>query len=245
MEAGNRCFDDRVPEETNRRIIDHSSDVLLPYTARSRENLLREGIPGERIFVTGNPIFEALEAHKKEIDASAVLSTLGVEADEFFLVTAHRSENVDDPQRLKNILDSLGRITRKYGHPVICSLHPRTKSMIEKHGLGDLAKSLKLIEPVGFFDFVKLEKTAFCVITDSGTVQEECCILGKPGVTIRDVTERPETIECGSNILSGVEPEAVLRSVAIALGHGHGHPPAEYLESDVSSKIVKIVLGYA
>jgi UDP-N-acetylglucosamine 2-epimerase (non-hydrolysing) len=246
MEAGNRCFDDRVPEEINRRIIDHSSDILLPYTMRSKENLINEGIPNRRIYVTGNPINEVLEEYKAKIDASSILTDMGVKAGEFFLVTAHRAENVDDSDRLKNILTSLKLISEKYGHPIICSLHPRTRNMIEKYGLGDISTGVRFIEPVGFFDFVKMEKSAQCVITDSGTVQEECCILKKPNITIRDVTERPETIECGSNILSGVDPETVLRSVDIALGERNDcQPPAEYMEPNVSSKIVKIVLGYS
>jgi UDP-N-acetylglucosamine 2-epimerase (non-hydrolysing) len=245
MEAGNRCFDDRVPEEVNRRIIDHSSDILLPYTNRSKENLLHEGIPKERVYVTGNPIFEVLESYKEKIDASHILVDLGINAGAYFLVTAHRAENVDDRERLKDILTSLKLISEKYRYPIVCSLHPRTRNMMEKYGLGDFSSSVRFIEPVGFFDFVKMEKNALCVITDSGTVQEECCIFKKPNITIRDVTERPETIECGSNIVAGVNPETVLRSVDMALGNPNAcQPPAEYLERDVSSKIVKIVLGY-
>jgi UDP-N-acetylglucosamine 2-epimerase (non-hydrolysing) len=245
MEAGNRCFDDRVPEEVNRRIIDHSSDILLPYTHRSKENLLREGIPIERIYVTGNPINEVLESYKEKIDHSDILHSLGITAGEYFLVTAHRAENVDDRERLTNILTSLRLIKEKYHCPIICSLHPRTRNMIEKHHLGDLSSSVRFIEPVGFFDFVKMEKNARCIITDSGTVQEECCIFRKPNITIRDVTERPETMECGSNIVAGVDPETVLRSVDMALENRNDcQPPAEYLERDVSSKIAKIVLGY-
>ncbi len=245
MEAGNRCFDDRVPEEVNRRIIDHSSDILLPYTHRSKENLLREGIPIERIYVTGNPINEVLESYKEKIDQSDILHSLDITAGEFFLVTAHRAENVDDRERLANILTSLRLIKEKYHCPIICSLHPRTKNMIEKHQLSDLSSSVRFIEPLGFFDFVKMEKNARCIITDSGTVQEECCIFRKPNITIRDVTERPETMECGSNIVAGVDPETVLRSVDMALENRNDcQPPAEYLERDVSSKIAKIVLGY-
>jgi UDP-N-acetylglucosamine 2-epimerase (non-hydrolysing) len=245
MEAGNRCFDDRVPEEVNRRIIDHSSDVLLPYTHRSKENLLREGIPIEKIYVTGNPIYEVLESYREKIDNSKVLNHLNIDDNKYFLVTAHRAENVDDPVRLKNILQSLKSISEKYHYPLICSLHPRTKNMIEKHHMDNFSSSIMFIEPVGFFDFVKMEKNALCIITDSGTVQEECCIFKKPNVTIRDVTERPETIECGSNMIAGVSPETVLKSVDIALGSSNDwKPPEEYLEKDVSSKIVKILLGY-
>jgi UDP-N-acetylglucosamine 2-epimerase (non-hydrolysing) len=245
MEAGNRCFDDRVPEEVNRRIIDHSSDILLPYTHRSKENLLREGIPIEKIYVTGNPIYEVLESYKDKIDNSNILKDLKITPDKYFLVTAHRAENVDDPDRLKNILMSLKYISEKYHHPIICSLHPRTRNMIEKYNLTDFSSNITFIEPIGFFDFVKMEENALCVITDSGTVQEECCIFQKPNVTIRDVTERPETVECGSNMLTGVSPEIVLRSVDIALDNlNKWQPPEEYLARDVSSKIAKIILGY-
>lgn len=245
MEAGNRCFDDRVPEEVNRRIIDHTSDILLPYTHRSKENLLREGIPIERIYVTGNPINEVLESYREKIDRSDILHSLDITAGEYFLVTAHRAENVDDRERLTNILASLRLIKEKYHSPIICSLHPRTRNMLEKYHLSDLSASVRFIEPVGFFDFVKMEKNARCIITDSGTVQEECCIFRKPNITIRDVTERPETMECGSNIVAGVDPETVLRSVGMALENMNDcQPPAEYLERDVSSKIAKIVLGY-
>lgn len=245
MEAGNRCFDDRVPEEVNRRIIDHSSDILLPYTHRSKENLLREGISIEKIYVTGNPIYEVLESYKEKIDNSKILNQLKIHDNEYFLVTAHRAENVDDPVRLKNILQSLKCISEKYNYQVICSLHPRTKNMIEKYHLNNFSSTIRFIEPAGFFDFVNMEKNALCIITDSGTVQEECCIFKKPNVTIRDVTERPETTECGSNIIAGVLPETVLRSVDIALGSSNDwKPPEEYLEKDVSSKIVKLLLGY-
>jgi UDP-N-acetylglucosamine 2-epimerase (non-hydrolysing) len=245
MEAGNRCFDDRVPEEVNRRIIDHSSDILLPYTHRSKENLLREGISIEKIYVTGNPIYEVLESYKEKIDNSKILNNLKIHDSEYFLVTAHRAENVDDPLRLKNILQSLKCISEKYHYPIICSLHPRTKNMIEKYQLNDFSSNIQFIEPVGFFDFVKMEKNALCIITDSGTVQEECCIFKKPNVTIRDVTERPETTECGSNMIAGVSPETVLKSVDVALeSPTDWKPPEEYMETDVSSKIIKILLGH-
>lgn len=246
MEAGNRCFDDRVPEEVNRRIVDHTSDILMPYTHRSKDNLLREGIPLERIFVTGNPIYEAINGYESEINESGILDKLDIEENRFFLVTTHRAENVDVKERLNNIIVSLGRISEKYGLPVICTVHPRTRNMIDKYHIDKPAGDVRFIEPVGFFDFVKMERNALCVITDSGTVQEECCIFRKPNVTIRDVTERPETIECGSNILAGVSSETVLRSVEIALeGPSDWEPPKEYLNPNVSSIVTKIILGYS
>src|SRR5947209_10119088 len=211
MEAGNRCYDDRVPEEVNRRIIDHSSSVLMPYTERSRANLLREGFPSDRVFVTGNPIREVLEQHEQAIARSRVLSELGVVEKKFFLVTMHRSENVDREDKLKALVDAMGLLHREFGLPVVCALHPRTKSKVEQFGI-DLNKAgLRFLPPLGFFDFVRLEKSAGCVLSDSGTVQEETCLFGVPNVTIREVTERPETIECGSNILGGTEPDAICR----------------------------------
>jgi UDP-N-acetylglucosamine 2-epimerase (non-hydrolysing) len=245
MEAGNRCYDDRVPEEVNRRIIDHSSDVLMPYTERSRANLLREGIPGERIFVTGNPIYEVIRYYDKEIQKSTILSELGLKPSGYFLVTAHRAENVDNADRLKDLLAGLDAIQNAYKLPVICSLHPRTRNKMEQFGIKVSNKNIRMMEPFGFFDFIALETNALCVLSDSGTVQEETCIFLVPSVTIRDVTERPETIECGSNVLAGVKPEMMLNSVKAALKQKpNWQPPAEYLVEDVSSTVLKIVLGY-
>jgi UDP-N-acetylglucosamine 2-epimerase (non-hydrolysing) len=245
MEAGNRCYDNRVPEETNRRIIDHSSDVLMPYTQRSKENLLREGIERQRIFVTGNPIFEVLEAFAPEIAASTVLDRLDLQPSRYFLVTLHRAENVDDPDRLKMLLDGLSRVSDTYGEPAVVSLHPRTADKLEKTGLRPDSRLVKFITPLGFFDFVKLEQQAHCVLSDSGTVQEECCIFKVPNVTLRDVTERAETVECGSNILSGAEPNVIMESVKTALECAPAwNPPVEYLEPRVSATVAKIVLSH-
>ena len=246
MEAGNRCYDDRVPEEVNRRIIDHSSDVLMPYTERSRANLLREGIPGERIFVTGNPIYEVIRYYDKEIQKSVILNELGLKPGGYFLVTAHRAENVDDEGRLKNLLTGLDAIQKDYKLPVICSLHPRTKNKMEQFGIKVTNKNIRMLEPFGFFDFIALETNALCVLSDSGTVQEETCIFRVPSVTVRDVTERPETIECGSNVLAGVQPEMMLNSVkAVLKQKPNWQPPPEYLVEDVSSTVLKIMLGYS
>jgi len=245
MEAGNRCFDDRVPEEVNRRIIDHSSSVLLPYTARSKENLTDEGIPRERIYVTGNPINEVLEHFQVKIDASKVKAEHEVSAGDYFLITIHRSENVDDRERLGEILVGLEKVSAKYDKPVLVSVHPRTASKIKEFGLKVVDQNIRLLEPLGFFDFVNLEKSAFCVLTDSGTVQEECAIFGVPNATVRDVTERPETLECGSNVISGGDSEAILRAVEIAVNSGVSWtPPAGYLATGVSETVAKIVLGY-
>jgi UDP-N-acetylglucosamine 2-epimerase (non-hydrolysing) len=245
MEAGNRCYDDRVPEEVNRRVIDHSSSVLMPYTQRSRENLLREGIPGERIFVTGNPIKEVIDAHGDRISASNVLKTLGIEQGKFFLVTMHRAENVDIEERLRSLVDALALLHREYGYPVICSFHPRTRSKVESFGVDIGQAGLRFVEPFGFFDFIRLEKAAFCILSDSGTVQEEACIFGVPNVTIRDVTERPETVECGSNILSGADPQTILRLVKMVTGRKTAwQPPAEYLADGVADTVCRILLSH-
>lgn len=245
MEAGNRCYDDRVPEEVNRRIIDHSSTILLPYTGRSMENLVREGIGRDRIFITGNPIFEVLEAHKAAIDRRAVLEELGLAPDGYVLVTLHRSENVDRPERLENFLAALSSVAEEQGCPVIVSVHPRTASKLDRFGLRPASARVRLLPPLGFLDFVKLERHARIVLSDSGTVQEECAILGVPNCTLRDVTERPETIECGSNILTGAATADVLRGVRLALGDGRDWtPPAEYLARRVSRTVARIVLGF-
>jgi UDP-N-acetylglucosamine 2-epimerase (non-hydrolysing) len=244
MEAGNRCHDDRVPEETNRRIIDHSSDILLPYTERSRQNLEREGIASERIFVTGNPIREVIEHHRDRIDASNVLDAMSLNAGGYFLVTAHRAENVDIETRMRSIAGALERIATEYNVPVIVSTHPRTRIRLEQFGIRESA-GVRFPEPFGFFDFIRLEENAKCVVTDSGTVQEECAIFKVPNVTIRDVTERPETVECGSNIVSGVQIDSIVRSVKLALATPpRWNPPIEYLAPAVSSTVTRIVTGY-
>jgi UDP-N-acetylglucosamine 2-epimerase (non-hydrolysing) len=245
MEAGNRCYDDRVPEEVNRRIIDHSSDILMPYTHRSKENLQREGIENHRIYVIGNPIFEVLQYYQNQIQASAVHARLGLEPGKYFLVTMHRAENVDVKERLEQLTRALQQLSQAHGYPVICSLHPRTHSKMKEYGVGLQDDRVRFLAPLGFFDFVTLEKAAYCVLSDSGTVQEETCIFGVPNVTMRDVTERPETIESGSNILSGVQPDMVLRCVRIVTSRqGTWAPPPEYLEPNVSDKVIKILLGY-
>lgn len=244
MEAGNRSYDDRIPEEINRRVIDHCSDVLMPYTFRSKDALVREGVDRTRIFVTGNPIFEVLQYYSAAIDGSGILSELGIADGKFLLATLHRAENVDDPERLKTFMEAFVRVTDRYGMPLIVSVHPRTADKLTRFGISAESKLIRLVQPLGFLDFVKLERTAFCVLSDSGTVQEECCIFGIPNVTLRDVTERPETIECGSNILSGSDPSAVERAVALAVDEPHWQAPQEYKVAAVSRTVVKIVLGY-
>jgi UDP-N-acetylglucosamine 2-epimerase (non-hydrolysing) len=245
LEAGNRCYDDRVPEEINRRIIDHCSTVLMPYTKRSKENLLREGISPERIYVTGNPIYEVLNTYARQIEAAKTLKRLALEPQHYFLVTTHREENVDDPERLGKILQGLERLAAIYQEPIVVSLHPRTRDKMRKHDIHVESEYIRLLAPLGFFDFVSLERHARAVLTDSGTVQEECCILRVPNVTIRDVTERPETVECGSNILSSVEPHMIVEAVDLVLNSlCEWKPPPEYMEERVSATVARIVLGY-
>lgn len=245
MEAGNRCYDNRVPEEINRRIVDHCSDVLMPYTHRSKENLLREGIERQRIFVTGNPIYEVLEAYAARIEDSDVLDRFDLRPRQYFLVTLHRAENVDDELRLQGLLRGIALVADTYDKPAVVSVHPHTADRIAQFGLRWESPRLRLLRPMGFFDFVKLERYAHCVLTDSGTVQEECCVFRVPNVTLRDVTERAESIEVGSNILSGGEPEMILHAVNVALASPPSWaPPTEYTESQVSATVAKIVLGF-
>ncbi len=244
MEAGNRCFDDRVPEEVNRRIIDHSSTILLPYTHNSKENLLREGIEINRIYVIGNPIYEVINAHNEKIKKSKIFEKLQIDPNKYFLVTMHREENVDLKDRLSNILAALYKIQKKYKLPVICSLHPRTKNRMKSFGLTLDNKNIHFLTPLGFFDFIALEQKAICVITDSGTVQEECCIFKVPNITIRDVTERPETIEVGSNVIVGVSPQRILKSIEVVIKEPYDWKvPAEYLRENVSTSVIKVLFA--
>lgn len=244
MEAGNRCYDDRVPEEVNRRIVDHCSDILLPYTERSRANLLREGINGERIYVTGNPIAEVLGYYEEKIRGSQALQRLGLNPQGYFLVTLHRAENVDIEERLVKFITGLQGLSDVYKLPLICSLHPRTRSQLAKRNMTLTETGIRAMEPLGLFDFVSLEQNAFCVLSDSGTVQEECCIYQVPNVTLRDVTERPETLEAGSNLIAGCEPEVIARAVQTVLSQGRDWEiPVEYRRQNVSRKVIKILLG--
>jgi UDP-N-acetylglucosamine 2-epimerase (non-hydrolysing) len=245
MEAGNRCYDDRVPEEVNRRIIDHCSSILLPYTNRSRENLLREGIAGERIYVTGNPIKEVIDSFESRISRSGVLEAQALRPRGYLLVTMHRAENVDREPRLRGLVQALELLHARFALPVIVSCHPRTRARMEAFGVDANRAGLRFVKPFGFFDFIRLEREALCILSDSGTVQEEACLFGVPNVTIRDVTERPETLSCGSNILSGADPDSILRAVELVTQDpSEWTPPAEYLVRNVAATVCRIVLGY-
>lgn len=245
MEAGNRCFDDRVPEENNRRIIDSQSDILLPYSERSRENLIRDGVASNRIYVTGNPIKEVLDNFSVPIDSNDVMNKLGLVKGKFFLMTLHRAENVDSKERLSKFVEAFNKVHDQYRLPMIWSVHPRTKKRIADHSSIKLREGIKVSEPLGFFEFNNLQKNAYCVLSDSGTAQEECSIFGVPTVTLRDVTERPETIEAGSNFISGAAPEDILRGIqTVTKSDSNWKAPKDYLKDNVSDTVVRIVLSY-
>jgi UDP-N-acetylglucosamine 2-epimerase (non-hydrolysing) len=244
MEAGNRCFDLEVPEEKNRRLIDAISSFNLPYTPQSKENLMKEGLPLNRIIITGNPIYEVLQSYKSKIEESKILTDLELSKNQYFLVTIHRAENVDLEHRLLEIMKGLNMVAEAYQKKVICSIHPRTKSQLKGLTSFQLHQLVEFHEPFGFFDFVKLEQNARCVLTDSGTVQEECCLFNVPTVTIRKTTERPETIACGSNMLSGIDAGQILNCVQIMDKQSRNWSyPEGYDHPNVSDKVIKIILG--
>jgi UDP-N-acetylglucosamine 2-epimerase (non-hydrolysing) len=245
MEAGNRCFDWSVPEEKNRKLIDHVSTFLLPYTHRSREYLLDEGLRPDRVLVSGNPIADVMERQRMRWEASDVLDGLQLRERSYFLVTAHRQETVDHPDRLEAICAGLELVAREYGYPVVFSVHPRTRERLRAAGR-ELDALIQLHEPFGFGDFVRLEAGAFCVISDSGTVQEECSLLKVPTVTCRNTTERPETVECGSNVLCGVgDPERMLECVrSMTTGWVDWVSPYEGAEHrGVAERVTRFVAG--
>lgn len=212
LEAGMRAYDFRMPEDKNRILIDHLSSVLLPYTSYSRENLIRENIHPSKIYVVGNPIIEVINYYLPKIEKSKILEKMNLKTKDYFLVTAHRSENVDQIENLKKILLSLEKLHKKFKIRIIYPMHPRTLSKIK---ILKIPKGIEIIKPLGFFDFTKLEKNAFCLITDSGTVPEESLYFKIPCVSIRETTERPEYIEAGNNILAGLNPEDILKAVSI------------------------------
>ncbi len=248
MEAGNRSFDENVPEEVNRRMVDHVSDYNLVYTEHARRNLLAEGIHPSRILLTGSPMREVLAASAEAIDASDVVGRLGLTAGEYFLVSLHREENVDNPQRLASVLEALGRLVDEYALPVLVSTHPRTRRRLESQP-EDLKAKLRFHPPFGFNDYVKLQKSAKLVLSDSGTISEESSILGFPAVTLRDAIERPEALDAGAILMAGVAPHDILRTVRYALGQWeHGqipHLPSGYEVDDASSRAVAFILSTA
>jgi UDP-N-acetylglucosamine 2-epimerase (non-hydrolysing) len=241
MEAGNRCYDMLVPEEKNRRLIDSISTINLPYTELSRQNLLREGAQNNHVFVTSNPIKEVLDYYCNQIDNSNILEQLKLKSGQYIIATAHRAENVDDPERLSSIFSAMETIAQEY--PIVFSCHPRTRQR-----LGELAipvsNRIHITEPMGFFDFVHLEKHSFMAISDSGTVQEEMCLFHKPTITIRATTERPETVWCGSNIVTGLKVDSIVAGYqAMKSADCNWTVPAEYARTNVSDTVVNILLG--
>lgn len=246
MEAGNRCFDDRVPEEINRRIVDHTADINIPYTEHARRNLLREGLSPDSIYVSGSPMAEVLEVNMEKIESSSILKDLTLEKGKYFLVSIHREENVDSIVNFKNIFHALELIAEKYDYPIVVSTHPRTKKRIDDLQL-NIHKRLLLHKPFGMFDFVKLQKNAFCVLSDSGTIHEDAGIMGIPSLVIRESSERPEAYDTGNVILTGTDPKIILTSVDIVKKQSENNVkfsnPSDYQEINVSDKIVRLVIG--
>jgi len=244
MEAGNRCFDENVPEETNRRMIDHVADFNLVYTEHARRNLLAEGIHPRRILLTGSPMKEVLSAQQSAIEASDVLQRLGLEADGYFLVSAHREENVDDPARLAALLDCLEAVVDEHHLPVLMSTHPRTRARLESSGRDVVGVTFH--KPLGFHDYNQLQVKARCVLSDSGTIAEESSVLGFPAVTLRDSIERPEALDTGSIIMTGLSPRNVLEAIGCVSGPGRSggsDVPADYSVTNFSERAVRFILS--
>lgn len=248
MEAGNRSFDENVPEETNRRLVDHVSDYNLVYTEHARRNLLAEGIHPARILLTGSPMREVLEGNAAAIAASPILKDQGLQERKYFLVSLHREENVDNPQRLESVLNALGQLATTYNLPVLVSTHPRTRKRLEGQS-AELKNKLLFHAPFGFNDYVRLQQSAKLVLSDSGTISEESSLLGFPAVSLRDAIERPEAIDTGVTITCGVEARSVLGAVAMTLQQydedGPAAIPADYQISDASRRAVSFIRSTA
>jgi UDP-N-acetylglucosamine 2-epimerase (non-hydrolysing) len=249
MEAGNRCFDERVPEELNRKVLDHLSDINLVLTEHARRYLIAEGIRPETIIKTGSHMDEVLEYYMPQIEASDVLERSDLVENQFFLVSAHREENVDDPESLRNFIASLQALAETYGYPVIVSTHPRTRKRLEAGGESFDSALIRFAKPFGFFDYIKLQKSAFCVLSDSGTITEEASLLDLPAVMLRNAHERPEGMDEGVLIMSGLKPAAVLDAVrVVTLQHDRSQRVipvvADYQAGPVSKQVVRVVLSY-
>jgi UDP-N-acetyl-L-fucosamine synthase len=247
MEAGNRCFDENVPEETNRRLVDHVADFNLAYTQHARRNLLNEGLHPRRVVVTGSPMREVLEDFRDQIDASDILERLDLTSRDYFLVSAHREENVDLPQRLQQLLECLVAVRERYGKRVVVSTHPRTRKRLEALNSGLDLTGIDFLDPFGFHDYNKLQIEAACVLSDSGTISEESAILGFPAITLRDSIERPEALDSGSIIMTGLAVDDVVRGVGIAMADGPitSSHPAGYEVNDTSNRVVRFISSTA
>jgi len=245
MEAGNRCFDQNVPEEINRKISDHISDINLTYTENSRRYLLSEGFRKDHVFVTGSPLKEVLDKYKNKINKSSVLENLGLIENKFIVVSAHREENIDLENNFDVLVDSLNTIAEKYKMPLIFSTHPRTKNRIEKNNI-QFHPLIQNIAPLGFFDYVKLQSKSFIVLSDSGTISEESAMMGFPAVSIRTSTERPEAIDAGTIVLGGISKEQMLNSIEIAKGlfDPTMQLPFEYNVTNTSDRVIKVIQSY-
>ena len=247
MEAGNRSFDFNVPEETNRRIIDHIADYNLVYTEHARRHLLSEGLQHRRIYLTGSPMKEVLNYYKQKIVNSNILSLLELEPNNYFIVSTHREENVDNPENLKKILIVLNELVETYSLPVIVSTHPRTRKRIEQLGEKNLHKKIQFLKPFGFLDYVHLQQNALCTLSDSGTISEESSILGFPAISLRQSMERPEAQDTGSIILTGFNPDIILNSISMVINEKKDRKsfsiPIDYQISDTSWRVVKLILG--
>lgn len=245
MEAGNRCFDQRVPEETNRKIVDHTADINLTYSDIAREYLLREGLPADRVIKTGSPMFEVLNSRKEDIEKSDVLERLGLKAEAYFVVSAHREENISSEQNFMDLVESLNTIAEKYQMPLIVSTHPRTRKMIEAKGI-EFNPLVKTMKPLGFNDYVKLQKHAKAVLSDSGTISEESSILGFRALNIRQANERPEAMEEASVMMVGLKKERILQGLEVLETQEKDtlRLVADYSMPNVSDKVLRIILSY-
>lgn len=244
MEAGNRCFDERVPEEINRRIADHTADINLPYSSIAREYLLAEGFPADRVIKTGSPLFEVINHYRPGIDRSEVLRRLNVEAGRYFLVSAHRAENVDSDERIRLLAETFRAIAEKFAEPILVSTHPRTRKRIDALNLR-FHPLVQLLDPFGFLDYNALQLNARAVLSDSGSISEESAIMGFPALNLRDAHERPEAMEHGVVMMTGLEPARVLHALDV-LSAQETRPqlPADYAVPDLSEKVVRIILSY-
>ena len=246
MEAGNRCFDFNVPEEINRRVVDHVSDVNLAYTENARRYLINEGIKNDFLYVTGSPMTEVLEKNMSSIDNSDILEKLGLKERDYFVVSAHREENIDIEKNFNDLVNSLNKVAEKYGKKIIFSTHPRTAKKIKEKGIkfNDLIVNM---EPMGFFEYVKLQMHAYCVLSDSGTIPEESAVLNFPGVSMRNSTERPEALDAGSIVLGSVRERDLLNAIELAVNshvEGRINPVKDYRDTNVSLKVVNIIQSY-
>lgn len=249
MEAGNRCFDERVPEELNRKVVDHLSDINMVLSEHARRYLIAEGIRQETIIKTGSHMHEVLDFYHSKIQGSPILEKLGVEKGKYFVVSAHREENVDSPEQLNELIGSIEALALQYNYPIYFSTHPRTRKRIESYIQRTINPLIQFVNPLGFFDYIKLQQSAFCVLSDSGTITEEASILNLPAVTIRNSHERPEGMDVGTLIMSGLGKERILEAVKVVTSQHNPlnrviSPVADYDSDKVSKQVVRIVISY-